>query len=286
MFAISFSAIFVRLADVSPGTSSLYRGLYALPLLLLLFAARRWRGTAAPRTVGERAMALGAGLLMAIDLNLWHRAIGDIGAGLSTVIANLQAVFVPLATWLIFREKPPHRVVAALPIAFAGVALAAGVGTMAAYGDAPLRGALYSVAAAVAYTGFLLLLRRGSRQGAVGPLLDVTLGIAVGGAALAFLDPAFDPAPFAAGHGWLVALAVGPHILGWLALTYALPRLPAALTSFLLLLQPCLTLLWSVLLFAEAPSWTQWLGAAAVLGAVLWTSLERPSRSSTSGVAE
>ena len=44
-------------------------------------------------------------------------------------------------------------------------------------------------------------------------------------------------------HGWLLLLAWA-RVLGWLAITYALPRLPAAETSTFILLQPVLTMVW------------------------------------------
>ena len=38
--------------------------------------------------------------------------------------------------------------------------------------------------------------------------------------------------------GWLVTLALTSQVLGWLLITVSLPRLPAALTSLLLTVQP------------------------------------------------
>ncbi len=57
--------------------------------------------------------------------------------------------------------------------------------------------------------------------------------------------------------------------------------LPALETSVLLLLQPMLTVLWGLLLFAEYLSGFQWAGVALVLGGVaaltLRGSVERPA---------
>ena len=40
-------------------------------------------------------------LFFAIDLILWHHSIGDVGAGLATVLANVQVVLVPLVAWAV-----------------------------------------------------------------------------------------------------------------------------------------------------------------------------------------
>ena len=106
-------------------------------------------------------MAIGAGVFFAADLILWHHSIDDVGAGLATVLANIQVVLVPLVAWAVLSERPSRRVLAALPIALLGVLLISGVLEQhGAYGRAPGRGAAFGLAAGIAYVGFLLLLRR------------------------------------------------------------------------------------------------------------------------------
>jgi drug/metabolite transporter (DMT)-like permease len=70
---IAFSAILVRLAEVSPSTAATFRCAYALPVLGLLAAWERRRY--GPRTLRERSPALAAGVFFACDLTAWHYAI-------------------------------------------------------------------------------------------------------------------------------------------------------------------------------------------------------------------
>ena len=53
------------------------------------------------------------------------------------------------------------------------------------------------------------------------------------------------------------------------AISYSLPRLPAAYTSFILLLQPVLTIVWGVILLSELPSVQQFLGMILILGSII-----------------
>src|SRR5437763_5659902 len=156
---IAFSSILVRLSHASPSTAAIFRCAYALPVLGLIawredrrLGGRSWR---------DRRVALGAGVFFAADLLMWHHSIGDIGAGLATVLANIQVVLVPLVAWALLSERPGRHVLAALPIALIGVVLISGVLQHGAYGRAPLRGAFFGLGAGVAYVGFLLALRRG-----------------------------------------------------------------------------------------------------------------------------
>jgi drug/metabolite transporter (DMT)-like permease len=74
-------------------------------------------------------------------------------------------------------------------------------------------------------------------------------------------------------HAWLILLALSCQVIGWIAITYALPRLPAAHTSFALLLQPVLTILWGIFLLAEKPSFQQSSGMLFILGSIIIVTL-------------
>jgi drug/metabolite transporter (DMT)-like permease len=267
--AIAFSSILVRLSHASPSTAAIFRCAYALPLLGLLawredrrFGERSWR---------DRRMALLSGVFFAADLMMWHRSIGDIGAGLATVLANIQVVLVPLVAWAVLSERPGRQMLAALPIALTGVLLISGVLEHGAYGRDPTRGTFFGIGAGVAYVGFLLLLRQGGAdlRRPAGPLFDATAlatvlcviaGLVIGDA---------DLVPDWPGAGWLITLALTSQVLGWLLITISLPRLPAALTSLLLTIQPVGSVALAAVIFGEAPTALQLAGVALVVAALL-----------------
>ncbi|MDP6889682.1 MAG: EamA family transporter, partial [Candidatus Thalassarchaeaceae archaeon] len=79
-----------------------------------------------------------------------------------------------------------------------------------------------------------------------------------------------DFEPTLPGHGWLLLLALLSQVGGWLAVAYALPRLPAAHTSFAILLQPVLTLLWGFLILRQdGHSINQIIGMILVLVSIM-----------------
>ena len=89
----------------------------------------------------------------------WHYSIEYIGAGLATVLGNLQVVFVGLVAWLLLSERPEGRVLAAVPLALGGVVLISGAFEDGAYGSDPTAGALLGLVTALSYTAFILLIR-------------------------------------------------------------------------------------------------------------------------------
>ncbi|MEV0591136.1 DMT family transporter [Nonomuraea cavernae] len=266
---ISTSAPLVRLADVAPATSAFFRCAYAVPpMIVLAWLERRRLG---PLPVRSRNLAWLAGLLFALDLLFWHHAIDYVGAGLATVLGNLQVFIVAFAAWALFHERPSNRLMIATPVVFAGVVLISGVFDNAAYGSDPMLGVLAGIATSVSYAAFLLLMKAGSQRTA-GPLAHATVVAAL---AIAALSPFFGGADFTPdwpAHGWLLLLALGPQVLGWMLITYTLPRQPAALTALLLLVQPLTTVALSTAVLGERPSLPQLAGCVVIVLGVLYGS--------------
>ena len=265
---IAFSGIFYRYADVSPSTGTVYRAVFGLPLLLLVAWAERRRYGPLPGRA--RRLAAIAGIFFAGDLMFWHHAIEYVGAGLATVLGNLQVLVVGVVAWLVFGERPSRATLLALPVVIVGVVLISGVVGTGAYGANPALGVVLGFATALCYSGYLLLIRVGGRDARrpAGPVAIATIGTVVvaGSAGLVIGD--LDLTPPLASLGWLAVLGVTSQSIGYLCISLALPRLPAVVTSIILLVQPPLTVVLSVVLLAERPSVLQLLGVALVIGGI------------------
>jgi drug/metabolite transporter (DMT)-like permease len=255
VLSISFSAIFVRLSGASPVTATFYRGAYAVPVLLVIWLTQRSNDRRGRR---ERVLAIVSGLLLALDLNLWHESIAMLGAGLGTVIANAQVVFVAAAAWVLYGERATLGRIVTIGVVLAGVVLTSGLARHDAYGAQPVAGAIVGMLAAVVYAAFLLVYREANRTPGPrsGPLLESTIGMIAGALACAIFDPHFTFTPGLTSSVWL-------------------PKLPVVETSVLLLGQPVFTVIWGVLLFDERLSLLQWAGSAIVLAGVAVMSFQR-----------
>jgi drug/metabolite transporter (DMT)-like permease len=262
---------------VEPATAAVFRCLYALPVLgLLAWLEDRRHGRRAAR---ERWLAIPAGIFFAADLVFWHYAIADVGAGLATVLGNLQVVVVPFLAWLILSERVQPRLLAALPLVCSGIVLISGVLETGAYGDDPVRGVVFGILTGLTYAGFILVLRHGSSdlRRPAGPLFDATLVATVTAAIAGLAIGEVDLVPTWPAHGWLLVLALTSQVLGWLLITVSLPRLPAALTSVTLTIQPVGSVVLGVILLGEDPSALQLAGVACIVAGLVSIAL-RPSR--------
>ena len=278
---IAFSAVLVRLAEVTPETAAVFRCAYALPFLGALAWLERRRFGERPRR--ERVLGGVAGLLFAADLIFWHHSIAGIGAGLATVLGNLQVVVVAFAAWAILGERPGARIIAAVPVVVTGAVLISGALEDGAYGDDPVRGTIFGVLTTLAYAGFILVLRQTNTdlRRPAGPLFDATLVSAVACAAAGATYGAVDLAPSWPAHAWLFLLALSSQVVGWMLISISLPRLPAALTSVILLIQPVAAVALAAAIVDESPSVVQVAGVLAILAGVVYATtgrrVERPA---------
>lgn len=263
---ISFNPILFRLSETSPLTAAFFRAAYALPFLVIL----AWHSGLS--RIPRRAwfLAFPAGVLLAMDLGLWHRAIEQIGAGLATVVVNIQVAIVGLAAWALHGERPKAIAFMLVPMILVGTVLITGVGRSDAYGVDPVGGVVSGLTAAVAYAGFLLLFRA-SNMGVAKPastLAIATFGICVALFATLPVGLGLDLRPTWPAHGWLGLMAIGGGVVGWLAIASAMPRLPALETSIVLILQPALSVFWGAAGFGEHISSVQWSGVGLVLASI------------------
>jgi drug/metabolite transporter (DMT)-like permease len=277
---ISSSAILVTLAHVDSVTTSFFRCALALPGLVLLAALERRR--LGPRPLASRRTGLIAGLFLAVDLVLWNYAIADVGAGVATVLGNLQVLFVAVFAWLVLRERPARRYLLMLPVVLGGIVLVSGLLGGHAAGLHPLAGVGFGLGTSAAYACFLLTLRTTAERTphVAGQLADVTAGAVIGCVVIGLMVGGLHVQIPWHSFAWLLALALLSGTVGWLLITASLPRLPAATSSLLLLLQPAGALVLADVVLAERPSAVQVVGAVLVCAGVLaasWTTGSRDS---------
>jgi len=270
---ISTSPIFVVLSGASAVSTALYRSAIALPVLIVLAVIeQRWHGR---RPMATRLRAMAAGMFLSVDLILWTHAIADIGAGVATVLGNLQVLVVVGLGWLIWRERPGRAVALALPVVIAGVVLVSGLLGRHPAAQHPLAGVAYGVAMSVAYAMYLVILRRASSGSphVAGPVADASAGTAITSLVIGLFLGGLTLHPLWPGLGWLIGLALISQVAGWLMITSSLPKLPSAVGSLMLLLQPAASLALAALIIDERPTLLQITGAALTCGGALTASL-------------
>ena len=264
--AIGFAPIFVRLTETGPAAAGFWRLAFAFPVLALA------AGAAARREPG-RGWALGwgllAGVLFAGDMGFWHYGVTFTSVTNATVLTNLTPVVVTAAAWLLFRERPGKLFLAALALALAGAALLASAKGGGGRGTNPPLGDLFSLITALWYGGYFLAVRQARTTTSAMRVMAIS---SAAGAPLLLLAAVLlkeDLTPETAAGWWSCAALGLVHVIGQGAIAWALGRLPTALASIVVFVQPVVAAILGRLIFGEAVTPMQMLGGAVALSGVV-----------------
>lgn len=150
------------------------------------------------------------------DYAAWTTSIYDVGAGISTVLINVQVIVLPALALIVDREAISVRFLAATPVLLGGVVLVGGIGSHNAVGDDPVRGTVLGLLAGIGYGSYLYLTRRGSRGQHTLLLQPLLVSTAVAAATTAAVSPATDGISFADISSWSwVDLILLPSSVRW-----------------------------------------------------------------------
>ena len=268
---IGFAPIFVRLSEVGPVATAFWRMALSLPLIWLLLAVNG-RAATANEHRGDRRIVEGwpiavVGLFFAADLAVWHWSLHFTTVANSTLLANFAPVFVVLFGWAVFGQRVSRRFLLAMAVALVGTCLLIGrdfrLDRRALLGDG------LSLATAFFYAGYLLSMK--ASRGRFGTLIILAYSGII--AALILFPVALGSGERilpATAHGWLVlvALALIVHAGGQGLIAYGIGRLPAAVASVSLLVQPLTAALAAAVILHEPVAPLQALGVALVLAGV------------------
>ena len=259
--AIGFAPIFVRLTETGPAAAGFWRLLFALPWLLLL----AFRPGVKTEGAGVPWKWTGlAGMFFALDLLFWHYGVTYTSVTNATVLTNLTPVVVTLSAWFFFRERPRRMFVAGLALALAG-AMTMAFSHSGAQGVNPPLGDLLSVVTALWYGGYFIAIGR-ARQAADATrvmLWSTAIGAPLLLVAALVLREDLRPDSLA---GWGACAALGVvHVVGQGAIAWSLGRLPTALASVVVFVQPVVAagLGWAI--FGEPVGLIQGLGGVIAL---------------------
>jgi len=263
---IALSPIWVRVSEVGPTASAFWRVALAVPLLWTAIALAP-RGGGAPLRPQWPLLAA-AGLAFAGDLAFWHWSIQFTSVANSTLLANLASIFVTLAAWLLWRQRPSGLFLVGLALALAGVGLL--VRTSLDFAPSALLGDGLGVVTAMFYAWYLLSVKGLRDRGAATlQLMAVTSTLTAVILLPVALASGEDMLPGSA-IGWLIlfGLAWISHAAGQGLIAYALAHLPAAFSSVGLLFQPVMAAAFAWVLLGEPLVALQIAGGAVVLVAI------------------
>ncbi|MEO8158048.1 MAG: DMT family transporter [Betaproteobacteria bacterium] len=268
---VSFASILIRFAQAE-GASSVAIAAVRLTVASLVLAPFAWLG--ADREIlrirrREFGLCILSGVLLAVHFWAWITSLEYTSVASSTALVTTNPLWVALASAVFLRERPGRAAMTGILLTLAGSVLIFSADAQDYRADSaasPMLGNGLALVGAIAASGYLLVGRALRAQVS----LTVYIWLAYSAAALVLLVAAA-----AAGvaflslsdSAWLfmVALALGPQLIGHTTFNWALRRLTATFVALAILGEPVGSALLAYFMLGEQFSIAQFAGFVLLL---------------------
>ncbi len=277
VLAVSTASILIRYAQAQ-GMGELaiaaYRLLFAV-LLLTPFAAASGLAALRQFSAQELLRIAAAGVCLAIHFAAWISSLAYTSVASSVALVSSHPLWVALVVFLVSGERPGRFTVTGIGLTLVGAVTIMWSDQSAGIGAAPLVGNLLAIVGAVSVAAYILLAR--SMRGAIGTLgyVWIVYGIA---AVLLVLGAAGGGSLFSglsvAGLALVLAMAVGPQLVGHTAINYAARHLRPTMVSVAILGEPVLSASLAWVLLGETVAPLQLAGFAVTLSGIVLCALD------------
>lgn len=265
-WCIGWSAIFVKMTGLNGIVSAYYRVLIALIVLLPIWLLRQQFQKSKRINLFNKQLlfALLGGVFFGLDLTFWNTSIMEGTASIATVLANFAPVWVAIGAWLFWKHRPSKIVWVGTVVALIGI------GSILDFNQ--LRRANISWADSLAliasffYAIYLLTTQEVRKKldtfsfmtfATLGSTFMLAISATITGVSLAIPQSDVWPA--------LIGLGLVTHVIGWLAINYALGYIPSTIASVSLLSQAVWTAIFGYFFIGEELHFNQLLGGIIVL---------------------
>ena len=267
---IGFSGIFVRLSEVGPLASGLFRFFFAVPFLWtwMMFDNAKTKTPRMPTTLKDYALLLLAGFLFAIDIGILNLSLSFTSVMNATLFNNLTAIFVALFAWLVLKESPSPFLIIGIILSIVGsVSL---MGQSLNFGSNNLIGDCLALLSSVTYAGYIIVskyLRNTFTTATVMAWSGLFTFYFM--SAFVWLDSGnILPTTF---YGWMIVflLAIVVHVIGQGLMGYSIAYLNSVVTSLILMVGPIAATTAAWFLFDEKLTLIQVGGAFFILISII-----------------
>jgi drug/metabolite transporter (DMT)-like permease len=273
--AVSFAAIFIRLADAPPLVIAAGR-LTIASLILVPIAWPRIRGSLGQLSRHDLLLILLSGFFLALHFGLWITSLSYTSIASSVVLTTSHPAFVAVISYFLWQERLGRIGIGGIGIALIGVVLINYGGF--AFGTEAVLGNLLALLAGFSVGAYLII------GGQLRARIDILpyLAIVYSCSAVMLLVTAL-----AAGHSFIgysattylmiLLLALVPQLIGHSSLNLAVRLVPVTLVSVAILGEPVGATLLGWLILDEAPALQEIIGGFLILGGIFMVIRRRPA---------
>ncbi|RZA02356.1 MAG: EamA/RhaT family transporter [Sphingobacteriaceae bacterium] len=269
IICISFSPIFVKLADASPIVCGFYRLFFAF---VFLAPYCLYKGNLKMDRKDILLSCLG-GLIFASDIALWNQSLKLISATVSTLLANLAPIWVGLISYFILRKKSGRLFWIGTCVAIAGMVVLVGINNLV---ELQLNiGMLYALIASMLYAIYMLVTKDVLKRIDTIPFMFYSMLASCIFLVLLCLLLGNDLSGFnLKTWGSLIGMGLICQLIGWITINHAIHRLESTTISITLLSQTVVSGILAALILNETLDVQEIVGSFIVLCGIAVTFLK------------
>ena len=271
LIAISFGAILARFAQgygvPSLAIAALRLGLAALIVTPLSF----WQSRRELLEITQRqiVLTLGAGLFLALHFATWISSLEYTSVASSTALVTTNLLWVGIASFALFGEKPGWLMALGIVISLSGSLLIFWSDNSQSSGSNPLLGNSIALVGSWCFSAYLLIGRRLRRD----MPLSAYIWLAYGAAALFLLISCRLAGIALEGYGmpayWVaLGMALGPQLLGHTAYNWSLRHVSPTFVAVVSLGEPVGSAALAWIIFGETFALLQSVGFVLLLSGI------------------
>lgn len=263
MISISFSAIFVKLAQAESGAIAFYRMLFTVLILLPAFIKNRLHEL---KLLYQRDWLFStvAGIFLAFHFIFWFESLRYTSVASSTVLVTMQPLFAFIGTYLFFKDSITMKTLLSGVIAILGSVLISW-GDFRLSGNA-LFGDILALIACVLVTAYFLFGQEVRKRVSLITYTMVVYSIST--ICLFFYvfikGESFGPYPLMT-WVWFLLLAIIPNLLGHSLFNWSIKWVSTNVISIAVLFEPIGASILALFIFGEKLTASQIIGGLIVI---------------------
>lgn len=267
--AVSFAAIFIRLADAPPLVIAAYRMAIGAAVTVALAGGVWWRGglRGAPGLTRRDLPLLGfSSLCLALHFWSWIASLDHTSVASSVVLVTTNPFIVAVASRMLWGEPLRRHTMVGIAIGVAG-GVAIALGDLG--GDGEIFGDLLAFLGAIAVVGYMLA---GRKLRAHMPAMTYNSVVYTGAALLLVAGAVVSREPFAGyttgTYVMLVLVALVPQVVGHSLLNWSLAHVTATAVAISVMAEPVIATIAAVPILGELPPLGSVVGGVLILAGI------------------
>jgi drug/metabolite transporter (DMT)-like permease len=274
MISVGTASIIIKLCGASPIVIATYRMMLSAAMVLPVFLYKGLKETKVKKNQIKEFVPLG--ILIAVHFILWIYSLSYTSVASSTVLVTTNPIFVPIFSFLLFREKTGKNLVLGILIAIVGSTLIAlsskNLGVSRNFGN------LLALLGAIAISLYLTIGKRIRENFSLIPYIFFVYSFAGIALFIVALLTKQNLIHYNAKTFLLLFLvALIPQVIGHTAYNWALKYLSAPFIAVSILGEPIFATIFAFFILKEVPSTLEIVGALFIMAGVCFSSLQEAS---------